>query len=279
MEQAATHHDQRAASFTDDVNATLAQIGAPVRLDALSGRGLGMIATRSLPAGTVLLHERPFVLNVGYEHRKHVCALCLADSRHGANDMQSAKGWRILCECGAVSFCSDECQRTAEDGGLHSAAECAAYKQLVASFGSHDDTADLVMQAVRILSHRAEHRTVRALDDAPLEVSYESYAKRLCGFARTRRTGDVLRRSAQRAVDALPPALHVPLAELCDTLNHHQANVYGVLGHGAQEVALSSFVGLFQLFNHSCLPNMVFDCRPRQPDPNAAAPFPPRFAL
>ena len=36
----------------------------------------------------------------------------------------------------------------------------------------------------------------------------------------------------------MPPALSVTHAELYQTLNHQQANVYGVLGPGAREVAL-----------------------------------------
>ena len=274
----AAHHDDRTANFTAEVNVLFEQIGAPLRLEALAGRGLGVIATASLPAGAVVLHERPFVLTVGYEHRKHVCAACLADSRQ-AGTASGQQGWDHLCECGGVAFCSDACARAAEECKLHSAVECAALKEFVRG-GAHDEAADLVIQAIRILCHRAASQTVRPIDDALLEVSYGSYCERLCGFARTRRTGEVLRASAHQALGALPPEVQVPHGELCETLNRQQANVYGVLGHGGQELALSSFVGLFQLFNHSCLPNLVFDCRPRQSAADTSAPpCPPRFAL
>ncbi|KAL1527491.1 hypothetical protein AB1Y20_016156 [Prymnesium parvum] len=265
--------DRRGAAFPRRVNAEIAELGWPLRLEKLAGRGFGLVASRALPSGSVVALERPLVLSVSCAHTRTRCAFCLATPR--------AAEWELRCTCAALYFCSAACQRGAEASALHSAAECAALSSFLRT-AARDPLADLVVQAIRILCHREAGRCVRPWDGSPLELGYSSYTERLCGFERSRRSEETLRRAARRALEAVPPSARVPLAELVAVLNHHQANVYGVLGPRAQEIALSSFVGLFQLFNHSCIPNLVFDCCPRPADGASEAlstTVPPRFAL
>ena len=134
-----------------------------------------------------------------------------------------------------------------------------------------DDVADLVFQAIRILSYKTSNRSSHSFidsshDDAKsLAVTYDSYAARLIGMRRTKRTADGIKRTVKSALRSMPKessASRVPPSELVDVLNRHQCNVFGVLGAGGRSVGLSSFIGAMHLTNHSCLPNAAFDSTP-----------------
>ena len=139
--------------------------------------------------------------------------------------------------------------------------------------GDAADVGDLVDQAVALLAMRRDAGVVETLPG--VRCDYASYRGRLDRIARTKATGEAIRRATKAALRAVPEAARVPPAELFDVLNRHQCNVYGVLGAGNADVALASFVGAFHLFNHSCCPNLVFDCVPREIVDDG----PPRFAL
>lgn len=127
-----------------------------------------------------------------------------------------------------------------------------------------EDAADLLTQSIRILSDHAAGRRVCVLPGC--FASYSSYTQRLVGLDRTGRlahTAEPIRQAVDASLVLIPEAAAVPGPELFDVLNRHQANVYAVLGRGADELASASFVGVFHLFNHACTPNVAFDSIPR----------------
>lgn len=254
---------QRGETFLADVNGTLEELHAPMKLVAVPGKGFGLLATRPLAAGSVVLCERPYAMTVSYRQRHQVCAVCLADSR--LSEEAAPQGWHLRCSrCNVCYFCSEHCaERSLVTGGdAHSAQECAA----LAACAFHEadsEGADLTMQAIQILCHRAAGRAHAPFESARCEVSYKSYTERLHGIPRDSQSAARLKRSVATALRALPDEARVPPSELLDLLDRHQANVFGVLGPGAEEMGLASFVGLLHLFNHSCAPNLLFDCRNR----------------
>ena len=260
--------------------------------------GLGVFATAHIPAGTLLLLERPFVLTPSFEGRRSTCALCFAQAH-----TTGSHEWAIRCErCDCVAFCSERCARAKTT--LHNDFECGA----LARWTKHapppsscagkdvkdgvpnddddddeeeddeddedddddddDDIADLIFQAIRILSYRATGRESHPFCDSPaqsaqeLAVTYESYASRLVPMKRSKRTASAIQRAVRSALRVMPrgPA-RVPPAELYDILNRHQCNLVGVLGPGGTSVGLASFLGALHLYNHSCMPNAGFDSR------------------
>ncbi len=227
--------------------------------------GFGVFASEPLRAGTVLHLERPHALTPSWDARRTQCALCFRTAPR-------LEEWPIVCErCESVAYCSEACAGADVSAELHSECECAALDAWRRrEGGGSDDAADLVVQAIRILSLRLRRRTTVAFPVSEndrrqpgLVVGYESYASRLCSIRRTAATAAILKRAAHAALDVLPPEAAVPPAELCDTLSRHQCNVFGVMGAAARSAGLASFVGAMQLMNHSCLPNAVFDCMPR----------------
>ncbi len=245
------------------LNALFEQHGSPLSVRPTSYGGLGVFATRRIRAGEAVLHERPLLLTVSRSSEATACARCLSVCEPGGE-------WSRTCAgCGRLRYCSDECQASHEE---HDDVECAA---LAADDAADDDVGDLVAQAIAALALRARDGSVDVLPG--VVAGYDAYAKRLCGIRRTQRNGAHVKRAVLAALKAVTPAARVPPKELFDVLDRHQANVYGVLGPGNEDVALASFVGAFHLFNHSCLPNLVFDCRPRPVPPGHARG--PCFAL
>ena len=76
----------------------------------------------------------------------------------------------------------------------------------------------------------------------------------------------------------LPAEARVPPSQLLDLLERHGCNLYGVTGAAGEDVAGASFAGFFHLFNHSCIPNVVFDSAHPE-DGAAASGAAPLFAL
>ena len=217
--------DSRGAGFVSEVNRLFSALGAPLRLAPVPGTGYGVVATRQLPAGTRILIESPLVLTVNKEHRHHVCASCLADCRP-----RGLARWSRVCEgCGALFFCSAKCAAASRE--LHSATECAAFAA-ACDADDAEPVIDLVVQAVRMLCLRAGGGSGRPFAGVEeLRVGFGSYASRLQGFRRTKRTGTLLKQAVVAALRALPAdapaAARVPPAELYAALNRHQASVCG----------------------------------------------------
>lgn len=249
----------------DDVvtflNDLFANSNVPCRVQHTTYGGLGMFASRRILAGEVVLHERPLLLTIERPHESHVCAHCLARSQHG-------RDWDIVFRnCDRVRYCSSACQASHQ----HTDLECAA----LANCDADDDAVDLVTQAIAALALRAREGELELLPG--VVVGFSGY-DRLCGIRRTQRNGAVIKRAVVSALKAIAPPARVPAKELFAVLDRHQANVYGVTGPGNADLALASFVGAFHLFNHSCLPNLVFDSLPRGRE-EAVGGCRPRFAL
>ena len=49
----------------------------PVELKQLPGRGRGLVTTRDVQAGEVLIAEEPLLLTVSQEFKDHACSNCL----------------------------------------------------------------------------------------------------------------------------------------------------------------------------------------------------------
>ena len=254
MADPAHQHSADRTRITAELDALFDRLHAPCRVQATSYGGLGVVATRRVRAGDVVLHERPLLLTVGTLSEETVCARCLASCEPGGE-------WTLGCErCGRVRYCTERCRGE----HVHDALECGALAAAAEDEEADEEVSDLVTQAIAALALRARGGRIELLPG--VFVGYEGYAERLCGIRRTQRNGLHVKRSVLSALRAIAPSARVPPKELYDVLDRHQANVYGVLGPGNADVALASFAGAFQLFNHSCLPNMVFDCRPRPDD-------------
>ena len=221
--------------------------------------GLGVFATSFIPKGSVILVEEPFALTPAWRTRKTTCAACLADLGGG----QRADSCACVA-CGTI-FCSEACQR---QSNAHSDIECealASFERALSEDASSERFADLVLQAIRILSHRHAARNLRPFgDDSPTEVQYESYAARLQPMKRSKRTGEAIKAAVIAALQAVPLPARVPPGELFEVLNRHQCNAIGILGAGNSSIGLASFLGGAHIFNHDCLPNIAFDCRPHE---------------
>jgi hypothetical protein len=270
--------------------------------------GLGVYANERIAAGSIILTERPFVLTPSWAHRRNYCAVCVAKA-------PGEEAWRDCCDgCQCVAFCSAACADMAANDELHSACECAALAAFANSKSrgleedEHEDdneedededgtdeeeeddeeeeVADLIFQAIRILSHRFAGQRVPAFpesDPCLSPVSYDDYSMRLQAIRLGKSKALVLKRAVTATLRYLPPEARVPPKELFDVLNRHQCNVYGVLGPGGCSVGMASFIGGLHTFNHSCMPNAVFDSLPlRNADHttrSAAENAPAHFAL
>ena len=230
---------------------------APCTVQASCG-GLGVFARERIPAGTILLSERPFALTPSFAERSRVCAVCFQQAT-------PPEEWTIHCGmCGCVSYCTDACRQFASTAELHSQAECSAFRAWSQGegFDATDPLNDLVIQAIRILAHRLAGVRIRALDSTDVDaVAYHSYAHRLLAMRRNARTSNGIKKAVQATLHAFPEA-RVEAKELAGLLSRHQCNVFGVLGERGSSVGLASFLGAMHLFNHSCMPNAAFDSVP-----------------
>ena len=268
-----TVRDPRTATFIEEANYAMEALGFPCSVAKGSG-GLAVYASRNISAGERVLVERPLALTVAHELRAQVCAVCLADCRAGPD--ASMERWPRRCTgCECVAYCSEACEAAGER--WHTSVECSALRAVKADDDVDEDIADVVAQAVRILSDRHLGKTVDCGPAGP--VGYHSYAQRLVGITpSTAEAVDFLRRSVRAALRALPEEARVPHPEALDLLERHGCNLYGVSGQAGEERACASFVGFFHLLNHACCPNVVFDAATLVA-PATAADVPPTFAL
>lgn len=237
------------------LNALFATWRSPCEARATSYGGLGIFATRDIRAGERVLHERPLVLTVSRVAECSVCAFCLK--------RRSSSGpaeWLLRCErCERCHYCSESCAAS----HIHDKFECEALEAAAADTDA-DDVSDLVTQAIALLALRRRGESREVLPT--VHMGFEAYRARLHGIRRNQRNGEHIKRAVVAALRAVGEDGRVPPKELFDVLSRHQCNVYGCLGPGGEDVALASFVGAFHLYNHSCLPNLVFDCQPQADD-------------
>ena len=130
----------------------LAAAGSAARMGS-SCSGVGLFAARDLAAGERILLERPLVLTPCWVAREFVCATCLTASPNG-------RPWPLPCPgCKTLHFCSAACFEAAVE--THAPCECASLATWRAGGHTNEWVADLILQAVRILSLRASGTKVR----------------------------------------------------------------------------------------------------------------------
>ena len=268
--QSPSQRDSKALAAS--VNAELSH-EAPCQACLDPHGGLGMYAKRAVAAGERILLEQPLTITPTHDARPFVCANCFDDSRFSSRGDSFDKynnQWARYCSgCCMLRCCSKACE-----SALHirhrGTVECEALallaKEAKASgitpcerFGDAD-LANLLFQAVRILSDRHAGVSVRAYQSRT--VSFSSYTQRLVGGGDDAMVTTALEAVARAALAVIPEAARIPVSDLASVLRYHQANVYSVLSRGGNEIASASFVGALHLFNHSCAPNLAFDCVP-----------------
>jgi hypothetical protein len=251
--------DPRPASFAADATAAIHELGFPCTV-AVGGGGLAVYASRRIHAGEQILVERPLVLTVSHQCRKHICAHCIADSRKSRpGGLDGAAAWTVRCDrCGTQHYCSEACAAAAAP--RHSGHECqamASAEDLRADL--EDDDLDTISQAIRMLCDKA-HGFAISCGPPGVLASATSHAERLVGISpSTDEARTCLSRICAATLRCLPSEVRVPPAELLDLLERHACNLYGVTGPAGEDTAGASFAGFFHLFNHSCSPNVVFD--------------------
>ena len=270
--------DPRPASFAADTTAAIHELGFPCTV-AVGGGGLAVYASRRIHAGEQILVERPLVLTVSHQCRKHICAHCIADSRKSRpGGLDGAAAWTVRCDrCGTQHYCSEACAAAAAP--RHSGHECqamASAEDLRADL--EDDDLDTISQAIRMLCDKA-HGFAISCGPPGVLASATSHAERLVGISpSTDEARTCLSRICAATLRCLPSEVRVPSAELLDLLERHACNLYGVTGPAGEDTAGASFAGFFHLFNHSCSPNVVFDSA-RRVDGATAEGAAPLFAL
>ena len=265
--------DPRPECFASDATAAIHALGFPCTV-AAGGGGLAVYASRSIQAGEEILVERPLVLTISHESRKHICAHCLADSCKSSDGFRAA--WTLHCNaCNTQHYCSAACASAAAP--RHSGIECAAMASAAAAALDTEDI-DTVTQAIRMLCDRARELSYDCGPPGPL-ASGPSHASRLVGLSPSSESArECLQRICTATLAHVPEEARIPPAQLLDLLERHSCNLYGVTGEAGEDVAGASFAGFFHLFNHSCSPNAVFDSA-RQAARATAEGATPLFAL
>jgi hypothetical protein len=287
------------AALAASVNAELLDAPCMASLDAHGG--LGMYAKRAIAKGERILMEQPLAITPTPEARPFACAVCFADSRFSTSargdrlkDSSDQMTWARCCSaCQVVRWCSDACEKASAKRHRGSC-ECEALSVLARQATSEIDDpeiAKLLPQACRMLADRHAGISVRALRGRA--VSFEDLVRRqmslcggvmsgsggcdgsgtsggtsggggTCGGSGTHGGGDdrALRAVAHAVLAAVPEAARIPIEDLVDVLWRHQSNSFAVLSRGGHELAQASFAFAMHLFNHSCAPNVAFDCVP-----------------
>lgn len=271
------------ANLAEDTSADLARLRWPIRVVPSALGGLGVVASRDIAAGEVVASEAPLALTPLFGVARQVCWHCMeADPGGNEQPLQCAA-------CDVACWCSEACRDAGTTSGLaaglahaHGPVECAALRHWQLAGRPHLDVADLTLQAIRLLDLRQRGAACQPLPSpSTTRLGFDAYGSRLCGMRRDAETGGAIRRAAAAALASVAVEARVQPAVLEDVLSRHQCNAYGVSGPGAVGRGLASFVAVFQLFNHSCAPNLAFDSRPVRSVPapgSAAASEPPRVA-
>lgn len=109
------------------------------RVDLLSGRGRGVVASRCIGAGEVVLVDHPALSVVCEEANEDFCSYCLRSlvMGHGegsqvpsAIPVDGGEKGRRCQSCLSCSFCSEKCQQRACGEHIHSPSVCRALASL-----------------------------------------------------------------------------------------------------------------------------------------------------
>ena len=119
----------------------------PVRIAALPGRGRGLVATRALPRGSLVMRSRVAGLSLRRKHQSLCCVACCAYSENWDRPAP-----RVCPECRTTYYCSDACR--AADLPVHSA-HCALLQSIDRAKSLKREEASLVRLLLRMLAECA----------------------------------------------------------------------------------------------------------------------------
>lgn len=208
---------------------------ALLRQETIAGRGRGLVATRGLRAGEVLLRESPLLL---YEEAE--AAASVAFCSH-CDRLLSHRETIPCSNCKAATFCSNLCLESARNGS-HNARVCKGIRALQ----TKQDNFSL------------EERTLARFLIAAYNLDSKAFAK-------------LLELEGQEQDDEVVKKLHEFLAEVLDDLPsdglpmtrellaRDACNTFGLMApsKSGEERIVRGYAMYAQasMFNHDCLPN------------------------
>lgn len=233
----------------------------------LPGRGIGLVATRPIAAGEILVREAPILLVPEGAAAPAVCAACLC--------YLPAGGVTTPCTaCRRVAFCSHACASTARSApAWHTPAHCAALAA-ADDRGLGPDGATSLRFAVAAAALQA---AAAAGGDPAAAAAWAAFERLAApaGLQTVAATAGAVGSRLDAALAAAVPGWVVPAPVLAAWLAREAANAFGVLAApdpadpAARAVRGSGLYAISSRFNHDCLPCAArfdgFD------DPSAAA--------
>jgi len=102
----------------------------PWAVQEIEGKGRGVVSTREIPGGSVVLLEcAPLIAVVDASRTQQTCRQCFA-LRYGPTSTMF-RPQHILCQtCKQVAWCCEECKKETEKAGTHTPLLCLAYQRL-----------------------------------------------------------------------------------------------------------------------------------------------------
>ena len=235
--------------------------------------GLGMYAKRAVAAGERILLEQPLTITPTHDAR-HSCAPTALTTHASARAATASTNTIISGHATAQdASCCAAARKPAKAPYISATVaplnvrpwHCSRRRQKRAA-SRHANALETPIwptscfKRCASLSDRHAGVSVRAYQSRT--VSFSSYTQRLVGGGDDAMVTTALEAVARAALAVVPEAARIPVSDLASVLRYHQANVYSVLSRGGNEIASASFVGALHLFNHSCAPNLAFDCVP-----------------
>lgn len=270
-------------------NAVLSSRDAPCRAAHDAARGVHLLACKSISAGELVASEAPLLLTPRVHARAFVCATCLRDSRETGPAPTNGlpKRWTRRCAgCRTLRFCSEKCEAVLSE--RHAGAECAILSAIAREeLEAQEQLAcapSLLAQGIRLLADR--HNGV-LVDACPgMRVGFTDLTARLTMVAdRSAEAASLVEEVVAVAQRVVPPAVAAPPEEISEMLSKIDVNQFATYSRkrlhdatrstastttspatdgGSRDAARACFVGVLPLFNHSCAPNVAFDCVPAE---------------
>ena len=78
-------------------------------IQCIPGKGRGLVSTRDIPPGTLILQQSPFAAAVHPKFLSKVCSTCFRENRTGIASV--AHPFKRCSGCSVLHYCSQECQR------------------------------------------------------------------------------------------------------------------------------------------------------------------------